>query len=285
MKAIIQHNFNTGWGDGLFAITDYLNNTIELKKLGYEVELRFNIRTNLYFKSKKPLDYLEEEIFSIFDKISINSDFLYLDEQDGFSCVFTFANAKPGQHFYDIFVESSSKQFYSDNMKVCHFNMINMINGNLPNVYPILNSEIQKKFEDFIRRNDLVDYDSIYFRTQDLQEELEFLDSNKKTINEILSDNKKLFICSNSKEFKNYIKSLKNPNVYFWEIPLEDEWGGNHLLHQRIDDEILHERNIYTFLDMWTLSKSKKIHFFTTWGRYSNFLFYAPINGSQIIYK
>jgi|694.fasta_scaffold60901_3 hypothetical protein len=285
MKAIIQHNFNTGWGDGLFAITDYLNNTIELKKLGYEVELRFNIRTNLYFKSKKPLDYLEEEIFSIFDKISINSDFLYLDEQDGFSCVFTFANAKPGQHFYDIFVESSSKQFYSDNMKVCHFNMINMINGNLPNVYPILNSEIQKKFEDFIRINDLVDYDSIYFRTQDLQEELEFLDSNKKTINEILSDNKKLFICSNSKEFKNYVKSLKNPNVYFWEIPLEDEWGGNHLLHQRIDDDILHERNIYTFLDMWTLSKSKKIHFFTTWGRYSNFLFYAPINGSQIIYK
>ncbi len=285
MKAIIQHNFNTGWGDGLFAMTDYLNNTIELKKLGYEVELRFNIRTNLYFKSKKPLDYLEEEIFSIFDKISINSDFLYLDEQDGFSCVFTFANAKPGQHFYDIFVESSSKQFYSDNMKVCHFNMINMINGNLPNVYPILNSEIQKKFEDFIHRNDLVDYDSIYFRTQDLQEELDFLDSNKKTINEILSDNKKLFICSNSKEFKNYVKSLKNPNVYFWEIPLEDEWGGNHLLHQRIDDEILHERNIYTFLDMWTLSKSKKIHFFTTWGRYSNFLFYAPINGSQIIYK
>jgi len=285
MKAIIQHNFNTGWGDGLFAMTDYINNTIELKKLGYEVELRFNIRTNLYFKSKGPLDYLDASIFNIFDKISINSDFLYLDEQDGFSCVFTFANAKPGQHFYDIFVESHSKQFYTDNMNVFHFNMINMVNGNLPNVYPTLNLEILKKFNDFISENNLDDYESIYFRTQDLQEELDFLENNKKIINEILSDSKKFFICSNSKEFKKYIKSLQNPNVYYWEIPLEEEWGGNHLLHQKIDDETLHQRNIYTFLDMWTLGRSKKINFFTTWGRYSNFLFYAPINGSDIINK
>lgn len=285
MKAIIQHNFNTGWGDGLFAMTDYINNTIELKKLGYEVELRFNIRTNLYFKSKEPLDYLDNKIFEIFDKISINSDFLYLDEQDGFTCVYTFANAKPGQHFYDIFVESTSKKIFQENIRIHHYNMINMVNGILPEIYPEINSEIKEKFDKFITSNSLEEYDSIYFRTQDLQEELDFLEKNKKNLEEILSQEKKIFICSNSKEFKNYIKSLKNPNVYFWEIPLEEEWGGNHLLHQKIDDDLLHQRTIYTFLDMWTLSKSKKINFFTTWGRYSNFLFYSPINGSNIIYK
>jgi hypothetical protein len=284
MKAIIQHNFNTGWGDGLFAMTDYINNSIELKKLGYEVELRFNLRTNLYFKSKTPLDYLHEKVFDIFDIISINSDFLYLNEQDGFSCVYTFANAKPGQHFYDIFVESNTKEYYMDNIHIFHFNMINMINGNLPPVYPKINFEIQKKFDDFVKTNTLDDYDSIYFRTQDLQEEMDFLEKNKGKIKDILSRGNKIFISSNSKEFKKYVKSLNTPKVYFWEIPLEEEWGGNHLLHQKIEDEILHQRNIYTFLDMWTLSFSKNIYFFTTWGRYSNFLFYSPINGSNIHY-
>jgi len=32
MKCIIQHNFNTGWGDAWFAMTDYLNNAINLKE-------------------------------------------------------------------------------------------------------------------------------------------------------------------------------------------------------------------------------------------------------------
>ena len=284
MKAIIQHNFNTGWGDGLFAMTDYINNAIEMKRLGFEVELNFNIKTNLYFKTKTPLDYLDSEIFLVFDKINFNSEILNNNTQNGFLCVYTFSNAKPSQHFYDIFVDLDSVDFFNQNIKINHFNMIGMVNGFKPKVYPKLNKEILSLFEKFKKNNELKHFDAIYFRTQDLQEEFDFLEKNKLILQQIVNSETNIFICSNSKEFKKYIKSLNRKNVYFFEIPLEDEWGGNHLLHQTIDDENLHNRNIFTFLDMWALSVANNIHFFTTWGRYSNFLFYAPINESNIIF-
>lgn len=123
---------------------------------------------------------------------------------------------------------------------------------------------------------------TIYFRTQDLQEELNFLEKYKGKIEEIITNNKKTFICSNSISFKTFVKTLNNPNVIFFTIPLEEQIGGNHLNHQELDDEVLHQRNIYTLLDMYALGQVNEIDFFTTWGRYSNFLFFSGVNRKTI---
>jgi hypothetical protein len=285
MELIVQHNFNTGFGDGLFAMTDYLNNVYNLKKLGYRTKLKFNLNGNLYFKSHTPLDYLDRKIFEIFDEISFNENIFYETNHDGFTCVFTHAHANPGQHYWDLFVDNDSLNFYYENHIIENYNMINMISGKKPKIIPLLSSEILDNFNQFVLNNNITEYKSIYFRTQDLDEELDFLESKKEELIEILNKNQKIFICSNSKEFKNFVKNLNLNNVYYWELPLENEWGGNHLLHQRIDDENLHQRTIYTLLDMWTLCSGKEIYFFTTWGRYSNFMVYAPINNCKIHYK
>ena len=58
MDIIAQHNFNTGFGDGLFAMTEYLTNIGTLKEYGFSTKLHFNLSRNLYFKEKTPLDYL-----------------------------------------------------------------------------------------------------------------------------------------------------------------------------------------------------------------------------------
>lgn len=284
MKAIIQHNFNTGWGDALFAMTDYINNSIEMKKNGFKVELNFNLKGNLYFKSKTPLDYLNLQSFGVFDKINFDSEVLYDDTQNVLSCVYTFSNARPSQHYYDIFVDSDFVDFFKENIEISHFNMIKIIEGDKPKTYPALNNEILSIFNSFKENNNIKDFNAIYVRTQDLQEEIDFLEKIKPKLDNILKDEDKIFICSNNKEFKNYINSLNNKNVVSWQLPLEDVWGGNHLNHQMIDDENLHNRNVFTFLDMWTLGMAKNIHFFTTWNRYSNFLFYAPLNNANIIY-
>jgi hypothetical protein len=284
MKCIIQHNFNTGWGDAWFAMTDYLNNAINLKEKGFNLELRFNLNRNLYFKTKKPLDYLDRKIFEIFDKITYDSEVLHTGNLGNLCCVYTFASAKPSEHYFDIFVESENKKYFEDNIEVLHFNMYKLVNKIHPRVYPVINEEIQNLYETFVNQNKLNSYDSIYWRTQDLQEELSFLEKNKNSIKEIVNQSNQLFICSNSVEFKKFVKSLNSSNIYFWEIPLENELGGNHLNHQELNDNDLHQRTIYTFLDAWTMGHSKTVHFFTTWNRYSNFLFYAPLNESKIIY-
>lgn len=282
MKAIVQHNFNTGFGDGLFAMTDYITNAKKLKELGFKIKLEFNLSLNLYFKDKSPIDYLDKESFNMFDEIVTTNNPIYETNKNGYTCVFTHANAKPGQHYWDLFINDESLDFYYKNHIIENFNMNSMVSGKLPSVFPKLSSEILEKYNEFVKTNNLYDFDAIYFRTQDLDEELDFLESKKERLNQIINSGRKIFFCSNSKEFKKYIKSFNNENLYYWEIPLEDEWGGNHLLHQRIDNENLHQRTIYTLLDMWTLCCSKNIHFFTTWGRYSNFMIYAPINNSKI---
>ena len=287
MDIIAQHNFNTGFGDGLFAMTEYLSNIGALKEYGFSAKLHFNLSRNLYFKEKTPLDYLNNSEFKIFDAIS--TEHYCIDENiiKDYTCVFTHANAKHSQHYWDLFVHNSVLEKYrSLNYTIKQFNIKNMMAGELPEFYPKLSEYILNKFSEFKVKNNLDDYDAIYFRTQDLQEELDFLEKNKHKLKEILFEDtsKKIFYCSNSKEFKKYIKTLSRPNLYNWEMPLEEEWGGNHLLHQTIDPENLHQRTIYSLLDMWTLCSAKKINFFTTWGRYSNFLIYAPINHSTVVW-
>ena len=286
MKLVVQHNFNTGFGDGVFAMMDYLNTVHDLKEMGFETKLVFNMRGNLYFKSKNQLDYLDRSSFYMFDEIEFTHTPFMNRNEEGYTCVFTHGNANPGAHFWDLFIDDESVNFFEQNYSISQYNMDALINKKPFKVFPKLVDEILIKYDEFIKENNIGEFDAIYYRTQDLQEELDFLEKNKPELMRILETDKRLFICSNGIEFKNYIKSFNKPNVFFWDIPLGESIGGNHLEHYKVDPDVLHQRCIYTLLDMWTLGNAKEIHFFTTWGRYSNFLFYAPIvNCERIFYK
>jgi hypothetical protein len=218
----------------------------------------------------------------MFDEIKITNSPYDKTEVDGYTCVFTHANANPAAHYWDLFVDNESLDFFKKNYKIKQYHMGGLVSGDLPEYKPHVISKIKDIYNEFIKTNNIVEFSSIHYRTQDLQEELEFLEKNKLKINEIVNSGENIFICSNSSEFKKYVKSLNNKNVFYWELPMEDVMGGNHLDQYHLDNETLHQRCFYTLLDMWTLGKSKKIHAFTTWGRHSNFLVYGAINKSEI---
>lgn len=284
MKLIIQANFNQGYGDGFMAMCDYMRVATDLKKLGYDTNLNFWLNRNYYYKSKSPLDYIDIECLNMFNTIQIINKPLTKIKEDGYTCVFTHAGAGPSLHYWDLYVDDESVEFFNKNYKVVQFCMNDMVRGIIPDLYPKLNSEILNKYDEFLKKNKVLDYDTIYFRTQDLQDEPNFIQSYENQINEIIDRGRNIFVCSNSYELKKLIKKINKKNVFYWELPLEEKMGGNHYNHQTISDDDLHSRNIYTLLDMWTLGKSNEIFFFTTWRRYSNFLLFAPIHKSKINY-
>ena len=62
MNAIFQHTFNSGLGDCIVSITEYLNHANKLKKLGYAVHLKVNTTKNKYYSNLNLFDL----IFKIF---------------------------------------------------------------------------------------------------------------------------------------------------------------------------------------------------------------------------
>lgn len=284
MELIIQANFNQGYGDGFMAMCDYMKVTKDLKSIGYRTKLNFWLNRNFYYKSKSPLDYIDLSCLDMFDEIQIINNPMTKRNENGFTCVFTHAGAEPSLHYWDLFINDESVNFYQEKYNVVQFSMNNMVGGNIPEIYPKLSSEILNKYNEFITENNLLDYDTIYFRTQDLQDEPNFIQSYEDKINEIIDRGRDIFVCSNSYELKKLIKKINKKNVFYYNVPLEEKMGGNHYNHQTINEEDLHNRNIYTLLEMWTLGKSNEIFFFTTWRRYSNFLLFAPIHKSKIHY-
>lgn len=285
MRLIVQHNYTSGHGDGIMAMIDYMNTVSDLKKLGFNGILKMSLARNFYFKNTTPLDYIDKKSFEMFDEIEITENPFTNVKQDGYTCVFTHAGASPAAHYWDLYIDDDSVNYFNENYKIKQYHMGGLVNGDLPLFFPKFNFEILEKYENLKIKNNIKKYNAIHFRTQDLQEELDFLEKNKNKIKKIVENSNKLFICSNSIEFKKYVKSLKNDNVFYWELPLEEEIGGNHLEHYKLEGSILHERNIFTFLDMWTLGNAKEIFFFTTWKRHSNFLVFGPLNKSVIYYN
>lgn len=285
MKLIVQHNYTSGHGDALMGMIDFMNVVNDLKKIGFKTHLKISLSRNYYFKEKTPLDYVNIDCLDMFDVIEVTNNIFTEMNEEGYTCVFTHSNAKPSQHYWDLFIDNDSVGFFYNNYKIKQYDMNGLVNGNLPLLYPKLNSEIINNYEKIRTEKEIDSYDAIYFRTQDLLDELDFLEENKEKIIQIVNNSTKLFFCSNSVEFKKFVKSLdidKN-KLFYWELPLEEKIGGNHLEHYKLDSDVLHSRSIYTFLDMWTLGNAKKIHFFTTWGRLSNFLIYVPLNKNTII--
>jgi hypothetical protein len=283
MKLIVQQNYTSGHGDAIMAMVDYMNVVSDLKKMGYHCVLQFSLARNFYFKNKTPLDYFDISSFSMFDEIKVTEDPFTETHVNGYTCVFTHAGAKPAAHYWDLFVDDDSVSFFQQNYKIKQYSMGSLVSGDVPFYKPILKTEILNIHNNFISENKIDEFSAIHFRTQDLQEEVDFLESKKSIINKIIDSEKNVFVCSNSSEFKKYIRSMERKNVFYWELPLENEIGGNHLEHYKLEDETLHQRCFFTYLDMWTLGCANRIFMFTTWGRHSNFLAYGALNKSEII--
>ena len=92
----------------------------------------------------------------------------------------------------------------------------------------------------------------------------------------IISEENKVFVCSNSYKFKEYIKSFNYDNVFMFDFPFEKEYG-NHLgaipLTENFNHNEYQTRTLHAAIDMLTLSQSKEIYSFNYFGHVdSNFI-------------
>ena len=127
--------------------------------------------------------------------------------------------------------------------------------------------------------NNLIEpYNSIYMRTEDKNDNMDYFNSHKNKIDEIIKNSDRLFACSNGLNFKNYVRNFEN--VITIKLPEEEKYGA-HLQHTYSlfnNMDLVHERTKYTIFEMLIISESKKIDAFCIFGRESNFLFLSAVN-------
>ena len=180
-------------------------------------------------------------------------------------------------HWWDLFVDSENFDK----------SIITEYPQQLPSSPPernILNNDIYQSYNEALNKVNNNNYVSIYFRTFDLNNGIEFFNQKKDMVIEILKNNSNVFICSNSYKIKELIKNLGFENIFYFEIPLEENFGNHFQPKQNIghSNETFFERTKYTLFDMLSLSNSQNIFFFTEWNRTSNFLIFSKINKTKL---
>lgn len=147
MELIVQQNYTSGHGDAIMAMTDYLNVVYDLKRMGFNTKLILTLNGNLYFKSKTPLDYFDLNYTSIFDEIKVIKEPIMEYKYENFTCVFTHSSARPGAHYWDLFISNDSLDLFRKNYKVKQYSMNGLVNNDLPKIKPKLSDSILEEYK------------------------------------------------------------------------------------------------------------------------------------------
>ena len=120
------------------------------------------------------------------------------------------------------------------------------------------------------------EYVAIQFRAGDSKDNEDLYKNHEEQFKKIISEENKVFVCSNSYKFKEYIKGFNYDNVFMFDFPFEKEYG-NHLgaipLTENFNHNEYQTRTLYAAIDMLTLSQSKEIYSFNYFGHVdSNFI-------------
>lgn len=279
MKALIQHNFSSGLGDCIVAVYEYLETSERLKNLGYDVELILNIRNNVYLYNENFFDLFNEEIFNHLSKVTIVDTPISQIVHEDLTRVYTLGGASPGQHWWDLFIGDP------ENFKYELLSIYPYQENKIPKDIKLFNDNIYEEYRNIKTKYNLnTPFNSIYFRTYDYIDDSELYLKYETLINELIVNNDKIFVCSNSYKLKDKIKKLGDGKIISYDIPYENEIG-NHWTGRKpvMSQNELFERTKFTIFDMLTLSDSLNITHISEWSRTSNFLIFSKINNVQII--
>jgi hypothetical protein len=274
MKAIIQFNFSAGLGDLIVHQFELLNTSDYLKSIGYEIDLKLQLTGNAYFSEDTFFSYLNEDEYKIFNSIDVITSPIITPKHEGLEKIYTQSNTRAGLHCWDLFVDEGPIDEIIKNLSIYRYGC-----QTLPNKRNIFNKNIIEEYEQLkIDTNLKEPYNSIYMRTEDKNDNMDYFNSHKNKIDEIIKNGDRLFACSNSFNFKNYVRNFEN--VITIKLPEEENYGA-HLYHPCSlfnNMDLVHERTKYTIFEMLLISESKKIDAFCIFGRESNFLFLSAVN-------
>lgn len=272
MKAIVQHNFNSGLGDCIVAIAEYIENIKYLKNLGFTTTLKINTNENKYYSNLDLFDLIDKNLFiSYFDTIEYiqNTESSY----PGFiNKHISYGAKKPGMHWWDLFIDTDQ------NIPIITFNQNHYEFSNVKNNSIKIN--FTKNILDYTTKILSFNVTSLYLRLKDYNDDINNIsETTLKHISDIYNQFNYVFICSNSYPIKEYIRSLYPKQTVLLQSPLEKELGYHYSSNLSSGDRYSSKIRTYiTLAEMFILSKSNQIFFHTEWDRISNFLFPSYVN-------
>ena len=273
MEVLIQHNVHAGLGDYTHSIYRYFYLVEELKKLGYKhITLYINMeRTSMFNKDYFFVLYDRKVFEELFDDIIISDNKIGTENYDNLKLFYVNGHKEIGINQFDIFIDYNDEKF-----ELFKINLHNFFVSNTLKKYRYLFSEyIMNKYrETNVHKNE--EYVAIQFRAGDSKDNEDLYKNHEEQFKKIISEENKVFVCSNSYKFKEYIKGFNYDNVFMFDFPFEKEYG-NHLgaipLTENFNHNEYQTRTLHAAIDMLTLSQSKEIYSFNYFGHVdSNFI-------------
>ena len=269
----IQLNFTSGIGDFYTFFCEIYFTAKQLKKLGHDVHLHLNLKSEIDF-----LNIFLPQYYECFYKIFIDNQGKTLKDFQNHKIQYPHNAWQPGIHCWEMFVPND---FNANNLKQYFFNWAHrQLNYEELNNFPQLSEKIVNNTFQFKEQCDLQTFDIIHFRELDniayidndrfSKNSTEFKNTYSNLLNTInnISNNKQIFICSNSVSIKQYFKNHCN-NIHIYQEDLSKTINRNYTNNQYFD---------FCLNEFCLMSMCDKIHTFTNYGWVSNFLIYGALH-------
>jgi len=283
MEALIQHNVNAGLGDYTNSINRYFHLVENMRENGFtKINLYINMKRSTMFNKDFFFKlYNIDEFNKLFDEIVISDESILVNDYQNVSYFYINGEREIGINQFDIFIDNNISLFnlFKNNLHLYFpenksLKFRNLFSEYVMNKYDIMN----------ICKNE--DYVSLHFRAKDGQDNVDLYIDHEDEFKELIFNKGKIFVCSNSYKFKEYIKSFNSINVFMYDLPFEKDYG-NHLSAIPFNGEFrldeYQEKTIYAAIETLTISDSKEVFSFNYFGNvHSNFLNAANAKGIKI---
>jgi hypothetical protein len=273
MEAIIQHNVRAGLGDYTNGMYRYFHLVDKLRENGFtKIGLYVNMKESTMFDKDFFFRLYNKSLFDkIFDEVIVSDVAITNPDYNGLTFFYVNGEKQIGVNQFDIFVNQSTPIFdyFKNNLRLYFPEEI------VPKFINFFSDYVMERYKRMnVHKNE--QYNSLHFRAKDGRDNVDLYIDHEEEFKDIIFNKGKVFICSNSYKFKEYIKSFNSPNVFMYELPFEQEFG-NHLSVLPFNNEFgkddYEERTIDAAVESLTISDSNKVFSFNFFGNvHSNFL-------------
>jgi hypothetical protein len=273
MEAIIQHNVRAGLGDYTNGMYRYFHLVDKLRENGFtKIGLYVNMKDSTMFDKDFFFRLYNKSLFDkIFDEVIVSDVAITNPDYNGLTFFYVNGERQIGFNQFDIFINQSKPIFdyFKNNLGLYFSDFI------VPKFINFFSDYVMERYERMnVHKNE--EYKSLHFRAKDSRDNVDLYIDHEDEFKDIIFNKGKVFICSNSYKFKEYIKSFNSPNVFMYELPFEQEFG-NHLSGLPFNNEFgkddYEERTIDAAVESLTISDSNEVFSFNFFGNvHSNFL-------------
>ena len=273
MEAIIQHNVRAGLGDYTNGMYRYFHLVDKMRENGFtKIGLYVNMKESTMFDKDFFFRLYNKSLFEkIFDEVIVSDVTITNPDYNGLTFFYVNGERQIGVNQFDIFMNQSAPifEYFKNNLRLYISDLI------IPKFVNFFSDYVMERYERMnIHKNE--QYKSLHFRAKDGRDNVDLYIDHEEEFKDIIFNKGKVFVCSNSYKFKEYIKSFNSPNVFMYELPFEQEFG-NHLSGLPFNNEFgkddYEERTIDAAVESLTISDSNEVFSFNFFGNvHSNFL-------------